>query len=414
MVSDELKRAGELKGELIRFACSRFPKLYNDQVLEEFKRGPERIIILEEDTAELDNPTDRFVLETRLPDGRTIVEVFVAERTDLPEQEREMILGWQDVSEGIFQIDRRLPDGFILYNLLNDLVYEAKPNKEIDPSPFGVGGFIYARLIPVDEQTYMFSGAAISFGEKRKLVVKLVEDLLMDNPARGYEGNPAKVGQGFALLNDQYRTFGEHFGGDELISSGRKLTKPYREFMHLISGEGGPPLPTDLPKDLVETDDVGFLCDEVEGISFLQGYGEFRQIFEDPSFDKRGKLAVAQAEVIRGYLKSDTISTVSLRKMASSFPDHAQKVFRAALGRPYFDLARDFDALMMEFKPGYVKAREYPSIIMMGDRIVKLRNEAEDEGGKGEKKSEKKKTGRNDPCSCGSGKKRKHCCGREG
>ncbi|MFQ5793725.1 MAG: hypothetical protein ACE5JP_01585 [Candidatus Bipolaricaulia bacterium] len=33
---------------------------------------------------------------------------------DLSDQEREMILSWQEVIEGIFQIDRKLPDGFTL------------------------------------------------------------------------------------------------------------------------------------------------------------------------------------------------------------------------------------------------------------------------------------------------------------
>lgn len=400
MVSKRLKRAGDLKRELIRFAGSRFPKLYDQVVLEKFKGGAERsVIVADED--ELTNPIDQFVLETRLPDGRTIVEAFVSERTDLPDQERAMILGWQDVIEGIFQVDRRLPDGFTLYNLVTDLVYDVKPNMEIDRLPFGVGEVIYARIIPVDKQIYMFSGAIIVFPGKRKDVAKMVEELLMDDPTCGYKGNPAKVEQGFALLQDHYRTFVEHFGSDEVITSGRKLSKLYSEFMQLISGKGGPPLKIVFPKELIETDDVGFLCDEVEGISFLQGYGEFRQVFEVPRFDNGGRIAVAQAEVIRGYLKADTISTASLRKMASCFPVHAQQVFRAALGRPHFDLEKDFEALMMEFKPGYVKAREYPSMALMGNRLAKLRSE-EDDGGK--------RTGRNDPCPCGSGKKRKHCC----
>ena len=203
MVSDQLKRAGALKGELAEFAGSRFPKLYH-QVLEKFNRGANRTIIIT-DEDELANPTDRFVLETRLPDGRTIIETFVAERTDLPEQEREMILGWQDVTEGIFQVDRLLPDGFILYNLLNDLVYEAKPNIEVGHLPFGVGGFIYARLILIDKQIYMFSGATISLGEQRKGVAKVVVELLREHPVCAYKGNPAKIEQGFALLKKTIR-----------------------------------------------------------------------------------------------------------------------------------------------------------------------------------------------------------------
>ncbi len=47
---------------------------------------------------------DRFALKYRLPDGQTVVDRFVASRPDLTAADREMLLGWRDPVEGIFEI----------------------------------------------------------------------------------------------------------------------------------------------------------------------------------------------------------------------------------------------------------------------------------------------------------------------
>lgn len=51
------------------------------------------------DEEALINFLDRFLLQHRLPDGRTVVERFVRARGDLPAAERDMLLGWRDVVE---------------------------------------------------------------------------------------------------------------------------------------------------------------------------------------------------------------------------------------------------------------------------------------------------------------------------
>ena len=53
---------------------------------------------------------DRFALQYRLPNGKTVVDRFLASRPDLDAADREMLLGWRDPVEGIFEIrskDRR-------------------------------------------------------------------------------------------------------------------------------------------------------------------------------------------------------------------------------------------------------------------------------------------------------------------
>jgi hypothetical protein len=47
---------------------------------------------------------DRFTLQHRLPDGKIVLERFLASRPGLSAADREMLRGWRDPVEGIFEV----------------------------------------------------------------------------------------------------------------------------------------------------------------------------------------------------------------------------------------------------------------------------------------------------------------------
>ena len=82
---------------------------------------------LDEGTAVL--TIDHFALQYRLPDGRTVVERFVAQRRPrLSDDEQKRMLGWRDVVEGCFEVRRFDGEAVELHNLLDDLVYRVYSN----------------------------------------------------------------------------------------------------------------------------------------------------------------------------------------------------------------------------------------------------------------------------------------------
>jgi hypothetical protein len=88
---------------------------------------------------------DRFALQYRLPDGRTVVDRFVASRPDLDAADREMLLGWRDPVEGIFAIRSKAGEAIILLNLLDDLKYRTYSNMGAGRVPAAAQGRIRAR-----------------------------------------------------------------------------------------------------------------------------------------------------------------------------------------------------------------------------------------------------------------------------
>src|SRR5580692_7880219 len=96
---DLVERAGALRGMLVDFALSdRFDREFTAVIARQFPGGPVT------DEAMFTMTVDHFALQHRLPSGTTVVQEFVADHPELPAAERDMLLAWQDVVEGLFEI----------------------------------------------------------------------------------------------------------------------------------------------------------------------------------------------------------------------------------------------------------------------------------------------------------------------
>jgi len=91
----------------------------------------------------------------------------------------------------------------------------------------------------------------------------------------------------------------------------------------------GPP-PVEWPTELAEADTIGLIYDELDGLNFYNDYGMLRELFADPALaaDKR------YSDVLRGYLESDSIGPLPIRRLAVAHPETADAVFRKVLRKP--------------------------------------------------------------------------------
>ena len=97
-----IERSAELKRTLVDFALSPRCKRWLEPCHAGGRRSRQEL-----DEGEAIGVIDRFALQYRLPDGKTVVDRFVAGRPDLTAADREMLRGWRDPAEGIFEIRRR-------------------------------------------------------------------------------------------------------------------------------------------------------------------------------------------------------------------------------------------------------------------------------------------------------------------
>ena len=378
-----IERSSELKRALVDFACGpRFERYLAPFMLE--AAGPDG----ELDESDAVGIIDRFALQHRLPKGKTVLEQFLTSRPDLSTVDREMVRGWHDPVEGLFEIRRKDRTAVVLLNLLDDLEYRTYSN--IGPNafrPLPKGGFLYARLVPITPVpgAWLVSGYMSSFPKSgAALLAQTALELATTRPELVFR-NPEKIEQGWKQMREDRAAFIEFFGGDELVLSPaeaeERLNAYYRHRQQVALAaypkrrkpryvpDTNVPI-FELPADLVDadTDTVGVIYDEIDGLNFYNDYGMLRELFANPA------LAVNKryTDVLRGYLESDTVGPLPIRRLALAHPETADAVFRKVLRKPGFTWADHGEALLRRRKALFYEREPRPGISVIGARLQAL------------------------------------------
>jgi hypothetical protein len=331
--------------------------------------------------------------------GLAAAERFAGTQRGLAKADRDLVLDWAGNSvRGVFEVRsvaRRDSAGeaVIALNLVDDLdyrVYGLAP----DPGVTGPGerargaraaapgGFFAGTLLPLaeDDSAWLASGDEIGYekGDARQ-VARLAIDLATREPDLVFR-NQDKARQGWVYMRRDREEFVAFFGGDEMVlptleAEGR-LNAYYTmrrdsalaaRGRHRAVSETGETTFV-MPDGFFEFDTVGIIYDELDGFVVVPEYGMLREMFADPSL----AADPVHANVLRAYLREDSIPPLPLRRMATAFPDSVDAVFRRVLGNRNFTWSQNGDGLLRKRKPGYYEAEPTPGVAVLGDRVLAL------------------------------------------
>ncbi|MEU6239363.1 hypothetical protein, partial [Kitasatospora sp. NPDC047058] len=376
-----IERSAELKGELVAFGESaRFDRWLTPLLLE--AAGPERQL----EEAEAIRIIDHFILRFRLPGGSTVVDRFVAGRRDLTEADREMLLGWRDPVEGVFEVRRKDGDAVVLLNLVDDLEYRTYSN--VGRAAFrGVskGGFLHTCLVPVHPAggPWLVSGAMSHYPRSSAAdIAQAALQLAVRYPELVFR-NPEKIEQGWESMREDRAAFVAFCGSDELVlppaEAEDRLNAYYRHRREAVvaghpdRARGGrlaaPALPAfELPEGLAESDTVGVIYDEVDGLNFYPDYGMLRDLFADPALAGRRQ----HQDLLRVYLREESIAPLPIRRLAAAHPETVDTVFRKLLRKPGFSWGEHGEELLRRRKSWYFAQEPRPGVSVIGERLGEL------------------------------------------
>ena len=372
---DLVERSGELKAELVEFSQKpRYEEAFREVLSAHSGEGR---LIGEGHVIEV---LDRLVLQHRLGNGQTIVEQFVASRSDLSAPERDMLLGWREVVEGIFEVVGRDGDVLIVTNLVDELTYWVRSNmggevfRALRPR-----SYLLARLVPMGSE-WLVSGVIRPIGKRhRKVAYAVAADLATSCPEMRFR-NPSFLEKGWELQRTDRDRFVRFFGTDMVLMHGTALAERMREYLAFSRREvlaqfpakksaslaDHPLVEPDFPRDLVESGTVAVIYDETEGLCFFAGFGEFERAFTEPTLlDQR-----LYRQRVLDYLDDDSVSPLPFRRMADRDPFRASEVFRRVLRRKSFDWQRDGEKLMRKRKHSYFDRAPLPRVMPISTRLA--------------------------------------------
>jgi hypothetical protein len=371
---DLVKRAGELKPMLVDFALS---PLFNRELkatIAEYFPG-----MIVDDEAMFSMVLDHFALQHRLPSGTTVVGAFVAAHPELTEADRGMLLGWQDVVEGMFEVTGKDRDAVLLFNFVDELTYRAQSN--LGPRafrPLKKGMIVVGRLVPVGEM-WLVSGnlAAFPASARGEMLVTAARQAL-SHPEAVFR-NPAKLAEARLMLADQHEAFVDLFGADLIVVPGIEVPGKVEEFHRYLSkradSDAEPPeLPSlELPDELLYADSVAIHFVAGEGMSFYPNYRLLEELFDNPALIARRRYR----ETLSGCLRDPEVSPEPLRRLAARDPAKASTVFTKLLKRKRgFSWDADGEALLRQHKPGYFDGTQLPRTVVLSEPLSKALRDA--------------------------------------
>jgi hypothetical protein len=376
-----LDRAGELKRELVAFSRQpRYDRAFSE-VLARHGGGSEvlnehRLMML----------WDYFALEHRLRNGRTIVEQFVDAYAELSRQERKMLLGWRDVVQGPFEVQRRDGPALIVVNLVDDLTYRVRSN--MGTAVFRQmprRSFLITRLVPVGEEWMLSGPTSVLRPAERDVAYRLAFEMSLRTPEAVYR-NPEKLAKAWEIQRAERQRFIGFFGADLVVVRGDQAQQRLNEFHKFCRNEvlrttpgaarrgGGAAAPVvELPLNLVESETVALIYDEDDGLGFYAEFGLVEATFADPDLVRRRRYR----EQVLSYLHDDSVEPMVLGRLADRDPDKASVLFRRLLKRPRFDWARDGEELLRTAKAAYFARVPRPRVSPVSERLAAYAGDGE-------------------------------------
>lgn len=367
--TDLIARSGDLKQQLVAF--SRRPRYRSA-----FRRATKQRFgstVIRGDEEDVVNFVDAFVLQHKLSDGRTVVDHFVDARSDLTNAERDMLLGWHDVVEGIFEVQRRDGHAIVTVNLIDELTYRVYSN--MGPSVFAQmppGSFAIARLVPVGDAWVLSGATHVQPASERATMYRIAADAALRHPAKVFR-NPDKLARSWELQRRHRESFIEFFGADLVVLSGSQLADRMDSFTEYHSRKAAVAAGRtvwstpqwDLPAPLREADTVAVIYDETDGLNFCADFGLVEGAFADPERNADSE----HGRAVLGYLDDDSISPLPFRRLAQRHPTGASRLFQKLLLRPGFSWEHDGEALLREHKPAYFTTPVFPSTISLSEAL---------------------------------------------
>lgn len=311
--------------------------------------------------------------------GLAAIDRFLAANRNLPRADRELLLDWAgDAVRGVFEVRRGGPAPLLL-NLVDDLDYRVCGIAGTPPPPHT---FVTGTLLPLagDDSAWLAAGAeTLHPRHDARRVARLAIDMATREPELVFR-NPEKVKQGWEHMRRDREEFLAFFGGDELVlptaeAEGR-LNAYYRRRRdaalaargrHRAVSETGETTFV-MPEGFFEFRTVGVIYDETDGFVVLPEYGMLRAMFANPALAADRE----HADVLRAYLREDSIPPLPLRRLAAAFPDTADAVFRRVLGSKNFTWIQNGPGLLRKRKPGHCEREPLPGVALLSDRVLEL------------------------------------------
>lgn len=375
-------------------------------------------------------------------DGQTPIDLFLASESDLSAGDRELLENWRQTFTGLFEIIEIRPESFKLMNWLTAKFYTVFPGPEISQSEiekWKPGDILLARISPLPDGSWMFSGACIPKGKlgKPKLAV-VVGEFKNNYPDQLYGDAPELLEKAWDSVLKYHQEFVDYFGSDQILLPGYQLNKKIADLQERLSkkqleaagidsskslkeiiqeagvdesevkasaaeagadetsvekalGNDSSPMlspKVELPDEIKRAEEVMAFSHPRWGQMFVPTYSKFVKILEteDPASEPNAE------KLVQKYLQDKEINAFIWQQLKAEYPQSLEKLLKAVLERPDFNLEKDLEPTLKQYNK--TPEPQLPEIASVPQHLHQLFEEAVAQVQSKSKSGKKKKKGK--------------------
>ena len=375
-----------------------------------------------------------YIFERRLQ-NKSIIRLYLDRKNKvLNVLEKEVCESLLNSIQSVFEIKRVLKNGFSLYSVINEKLYETISLVKMTAfRGVGIGQYVVARITKFRDEVCLLEISGILPSTRREDALRYSIAKLVEMPELAYQDNPEKQAELEADIENFYNKFVEFFGKDEVVTTSKfaddvigafneyaelgekleiadKLQEP-ENLKYFVVDEFNNSYGDFLENSLggfsshEEIYDVGIVYDRELGLYAVPFYKTFNKIFEVEDY----KSVEGYAECIKYFLENDKFPANLIKRVAgkySNFMDRVNEILQSGF---------TLDGLLQQYKPQYLEKKIFsPTSVLYKSKAFSNTIgifEEEEELPEMPEGIDFSTVGRNDPCPCGSGKKFKKCCG---
>jgi len=385
LLVDDDDDGGDIKRKLVHFVRND-PWLFaevNSFVQHKLENTEENDRI--DDTASaIDEATDEFIFRATRLNGKTPIELFMERQNDMSELQKIRLLRWDtETFCGTFMINETEFPFINTIDIPTDKSYRLTATLPETLRSLKCGDLIFSRIIPWDDH-WLLSGIQRIYhgvGNDQQLVSKLKLQAQRKPIYRPGDSQSPRIQEGFKVQEAQHKAWMDLYGQEELIfedglelgaamnrfhrywrdeipfdDTGMSRSEHYRQRL----GQPPPEVKFPLPDYMLEAKDTAVVFDRQHGFAFYIGYGLFLSAFE-----QQGSLTDEQVQRVWDYLIDESTDYWLFQRIQKRFPERTEYVFREVLKDKYFQIDRDFDAVLRKFKGQAMRRPPRPMITVV-------------------------------------------------
>jgi len=371
-----------------------------------------------------------YIFERNI-DNKSILSMYLENTKKIPASEKKIVKALTTSISSIFDVKKVLQNGFELYNIINEKIYDIiSLVKMTSFRGIGSGNYVVARIFKFQDTHYLLEISGVLPANRRDDALRYSVAKIIQNPELVYLDNPEKLKEIEKNIKEIYKKFKDFFGTDEVITTNKfaddvigafndfaeggektdcsdKIQLP-EKFKYFNVNEFNNSYDNFLENSLggfsshKETYDVGIIFDKELGLYAVPFFETFNKIFENPDAVENAKAC------IEFFLYNDKFSANIIKRVAERH-ENFMDVINKIMGTKF-----TLDELLEKYKSRYLENKIFSSttVLYKSKAFSKTLGIIEEDIERPQLEGiDLSKIGRNDPCPCGSGKKFKKCCG---